>query len=291
MGKTEDVKIKTDLGADERLETTSNTSSGDGAELLPFEEDKQFELALAKHQDAPGPELWKKLANALPGRTIEEIERLYKSLEADVKQIIAGEATANCGDSGEASDEGGAADTGGGRGSKSGSDQERRKGIPWTEEEHRLFLMGLSRYGKGDWRSISRNFVVTRTPTQVASHAQKYFIRLNSLNKKDKRRSSIHDITSVNNGGGGADANVMQMPPQGGMRGQQGMGPMGPGMQQRPQQGMYAPPGMGMPVGPGGNAPGYMGGPQSGVPMQQHQHPSYLPTHWDQVLDPVLGES
>ena len=30
---------------------------------------------------------------------------------------------------------------------------------------------------------------------QVASHAQKYFIRLNSLNKKDKRRSSIHDIT------------------------------------------------------------------------------------------------
>ena len=46
-------------------------------------------------------------------------------------------------------------------------DTERRKGIPWTEEEHRLFLMGLSKYGKGDWRSISRNFVITRTPTQV----------------------------------------------------------------------------------------------------------------------------
>ena len=30
---------------------------------------------------------------------------------------------------------------------------------------------------------------------QVASHAQKYFIRMNtSSNKKDKRRSSIHDI-------------------------------------------------------------------------------------------------
>ena len=78
------------------------------------------------------------------------------------------------------------------------SDQERRKGIPWTEEEHRLFLLGLAKFGKGDWRSISRNFVISRTPTQVASHAQKYFIRLNSMNKKDKRRSSIHDITSVN---------------------------------------------------------------------------------------------
>lgn len=76
-------------------------------------------------------------------------------------------------------------------------DTDRRKGVPWTEEEHRLFLMGLSKYGKGDWRSISRNFVITRTPTQVASHAQKYFIRLNSQNKKDKRRASIHDITTV----------------------------------------------------------------------------------------------
>lgn len=84
------------------------------------------------------------------------------------------------------------------------SDQERRKGIPWTEEEHRLFLLGLAKFGKGDWRSISRNFVISRTPTQVASHAQKYFIRLNSLNKKDKRRSSIHDITSVNGAGDSA---------------------------------------------------------------------------------------
>ena len=33
------------------------------------------------------------------------------------------------------------------------------------------------------------------TPSQVASHAQKYFIRLNSMSKRDKRRTSIHDIT------------------------------------------------------------------------------------------------
>lgn len=41
--------------------------------------------------------------------------------------------------------------------------------------------------------------MISRTPTQVASHAQKYFIRLNSMNR-DRRRSSIHDITSVNGG-------------------------------------------------------------------------------------------
>ncbi|KAI3474719.1 hypothetical protein Pfo_029904, partial [Paulownia fortunei] len=63
----------------------------------------------------------------------------------------------------------------------------------------RQFLLGLKKYGKGDWRNISRNFVTTRTPTQVASHAQKYFIRQLS-GGKDKRRSSIHDITTVNLG-------------------------------------------------------------------------------------------
>ncbi|CAI9782676.1 unnamed protein product [Fraxinus pennsylvanica] len=73
--------------------------------------------------------------------------------------------------------------------------QERKKGIPWTEEEHRTFLIGLEKQGKGDWRGISRNFVTTRTPTQVASHAQKYFLRQTSLCKK-KKRSSLFDMVS-----------------------------------------------------------------------------------------------
>ncbi|XP_078447923.1 myb-like transcription factor family protein isoform X2 [Wolffia australiana] len=77
-------------------------------------------------------------------------------------------------------------------GSSSGS-RERKKGIPWTEDEHRMFLLGLKKLGKGDWRGISRNFVVSRTPTQVASHAQKYFIRQTNASRR-KRRSSLFDI-------------------------------------------------------------------------------------------------
>ncbi|KAK4480015.1 hypothetical protein RD792_013072 [Penstemon davidsonii] len=62
---------------------------------------------------------------------------------------------------------------------------------------NRLFLMGLNKYGKGDWRSISRYYVVTKTPTQVASHAQKYFRRQSSSTPMDRRRPSIHDIQTV----------------------------------------------------------------------------------------------
>ena len=54
--------------------------------------------------------------------------------------------------------------------------------------------MGARGTSQGDWRGISRHYVHTRTPTQVASHAQKYFIRQSNLNKR-KRRTSLFDIT------------------------------------------------------------------------------------------------
>ncbi|KAI7736568.1 hypothetical protein M8C21_028047 [Ambrosia artemisiifolia] len=73
--------------------------------------------------------------------------------------------------------------------------RDRKRGVPWTEDEHKLFLQGLQKVGKGDWRGISRNFVKTRTPTQVASHAQKYFLRRTNLNRR-RRRSSLFDITT-----------------------------------------------------------------------------------------------
>uniref|UniRef100_A0A5B6ZB00 Putative transcription factor MYB1R1 n=1 Tax=Davidia involucrata TaxID=16924 RepID=A0A5B6ZB00_DAVIN len=77
----------------------------------------------------------------------------------------------------------------------SSSSRERKKGVPWTEEEHRMFLLGLQKLGKGDWRGIARNYVISRTPTQVASHAQKYFIRQTNMSRR-KRRSSLFDIVA-----------------------------------------------------------------------------------------------
>jgi SHAQKYF class myb-like DNA-binding protein len=42
----------------------------------------------------------------------------------------------------------------------------------WTKEEHRRFLDGLQKFGKGSWKEIA-GIVRTRTPTQIQSHAQK----------------------------------------------------------------------------------------------------------------------
>ncbi|KAK3218331.1 hypothetical protein Dsin_012301 [Dipteronia sinensis] len=66
-------------------------------------------------------------------------------------------------------------------------------GIAWTEKEHSDFLAGLNMLGKGNWKGISMNFVKTRNPSQVASHAQKYFLRLSSADNKN-RRASLFDI-------------------------------------------------------------------------------------------------
>lgn len=241
------------------------------------EQDKEFENALNVF-DQDNPNRWEQIAGAVTGKDAMEVKRHFEILQEDINSIDAGRialpnyslSSLSLSEEGPASDTPGvkkgasfsgqasgtgvnangngvAALSGKGMSSKS-ADQERRKGIPWSEEEHRLFLLGLAKFGKGDWRSISRNFVISRTPTQVASHAQKYFIRLNSINK-DKRRSSIHDITSVNNGDAAQQGQgpITGQPGPGAATGQLIQGQMQPGMYPG-QQMIGQPPAVGAPV-------------------------------------------
>nr|GMC59130.1 transcription factor DIVARICATA-like [Ipomoea batatas] len=161
------------------------------------EENKLFESALAMI-DERNPDRWFKVADMIPGKSVYDVLNQYKELVADVSNIEAGLVPipgylASPFALQLVDDRGFEVHRKRGR----SCDHERKKGVPWTEEEHRRFLMGLQKYGKGDWRNISRNFVISKTPTQVASHAQKYFLRQHS-GGKDKRRPSIHDITTVN---------------------------------------------------------------------------------------------
>jgi len=78
-------------------------------------------------------------------------------------------------------------------GAKRGERKDETKGQPWTSEEHAAFLQGLSDLGRGKWRAVSRHYVPTRTPTQIASHAQKYFQRMTSNGKRKSRFTEIDE--------------------------------------------------------------------------------------------------
>ncbi|XP_027078772.2 transcription factor SRM1-like [Coffea arabica] len=150
-----------------------------------FEEEKHFENALAVY-DLNSWDLFEKIAIKVPGKTIEQIKQHFQLLVEDVNFIETWSGPLpNCRTTNTVEPESTPNST-----LTSVENRQKKKGTRWTKEEHENFLLGLKKYGKGDWRSISRNSVLTKTPTQVASHAQKYFIRLAKLSTTSNPLSS-----------------------------------------------------------------------------------------------------
>ncbi|KAG5576065.1 hypothetical protein H5410_056199 [Solanum commersonii] len=66
--------------------------------------------------------------------------------------------------------------------------RKNKKGNPWIENEHKPFFKRFNFHGKGHWAKITKNFLPSRTSIQVASHAQKYFVRLLNSNSNSNER-------------------------------------------------------------------------------------------------------
>ena len=111
------------------------------------EENKMFENALAIY-DRDTPDRWHKVASMIPGKTVADVIKQYKELEVDVSKIEAGLVPIPGYDiaspftldwvnkPGPGFD--GYKGLGGKRSSSGRSnEQERKKGVPWTEEEHK----------------------------------------------------------------------------------------------------------------------------------------------------------
>jgi len=66
----------------------------------------------------------------------------------------------------------------------------------WTEEEHQKFLEAIEKFGIKNSKSIA-DFVGTRTPTQVRTHAQKFFKKKpkNKVSGISKPKESIAAVT------------------------------------------------------------------------------------------------
>ena len=98
-------------------------------------ENKQFENALAVY-DKETPERWHNVAAMIPGKSVGDVIRKYKELEYDVNNIEAGLVPDPSYATAAFTLDWVAAAAAHPKRSKP-LDQEGKKGVPWTEEEHK----------------------------------------------------------------------------------------------------------------------------------------------------------
>lgn len=106
------------------------------------EENKKFESALAIY-DETTPNRWAKVAEMIPGKSVYDVIKQYKELEEDVCDIEAGRVpipgyfspsdftTIDLVDDRDDSFRKKP------QSARASSDHERKKGVPWTKDEHR----------------------------------------------------------------------------------------------------------------------------------------------------------
>ncbi|KAF8029193.1 hypothetical protein BT93_E1762 [Corymbia citriodora subsp. variegata] len=182
-----------------------------GSGVWTFQENKRFENALATLSSPVDVSTLQDFVEAItpefPGKSVEQVGMHLEALVHDVDLIESGQVMfpqhwtvdEEGGDSDDWGEPSAAAGLQKSKGkSKVEPKSERKRGIAWTKEEHERFLRGLEIYGKGNWKNISAYLVMTKTPTQVASHAQKYFNRLDRA-ENQKLRRSINDTHSISN--------------------------------------------------------------------------------------------
>lgn len=77
-------------------------------------------------------------------------------------------------------------------------EQKKASSRYWTADEHSRFLEGLEMYGQKDIKAISRH-VGTRSATQVRTHAQKYYLRIERERAKAEQEGKPPSVVHGSN--------------------------------------------------------------------------------------------